>query len=300
MQKDLTLKQLTALRTLAEVGTFRGAADRLGIAQPSLSAQIAGLEEALGQILVERGRNGALLTPVGRVVDAHAREVLDTVRQLNDSVAAGPGGTIRLGVTPTLGPYLLPQVVGRLTELEPNLKLYIREAPPRDLSTELVQGVHDAVVTHLPVQAAELDSVELFRERLLLIVPRNHPLASKEELTRNDLRGLEVLSLDQRYQLHDQVVDLCATFGAVFKREYEGTSLDALRVMAGLGMGVTFLPRLYVASEIKPDSEVVARELSGRSIFRSIGIVWRRTAGRSQTLDLLAEVLRDSFSDLNG
>lgn len=297
---DITLRQLRALCAVAETGTFRRAAERLGITQPSLSAQIQGLEEAVGCILIERGRRGALLTPAGREADNRAREVLDAVAALSDAVRTDGGGMLRLGVTPTVGPYLLPRAVATLRATDPDTRLYIREAPPRSLSRELGEGQHDVIITHLPVTEGDLESEELFRERLLLTLPRDHALVAKPRLTREDLAGLEVISLDARYQLHDQVTALCESFGARFQHGYEGTSLDALRLMTGLGMGVTFLPALYVHSEIRSDSEVVARELEGRAVHRSIGMAWRRNTGRTRQLVRLAELLRETFKALEG
>ncbi|MGF1553662.1 MAG: hydrogen peroxide-inducible genes activator [Paracoccaceae bacterium] len=295
---ELTLRQLRALCAVAEAGSFRRGAERLGIAQPSLSAQIQALEAALGRPLVERGRSGATLTPAGREIEARAREILDAVGALADSVRAASSGTLRLGVTPTLGPYLLPRVVARLHREAPDLKLYIREASARTLARDLSEGRHDAIVTQLPLAAPDLDHDELFRERLLLTLPADHPLAHAEAIRREDLAGLDVLSLEAGFQFHDQVRRLCESFGARFQDGYEGTSLDALRLMVGLGMGVTFLPALYVASEIREDSEVVPREIAGRTITRAIALAWRRTAGRSATLDLLSGALRETYRDL--
>ncbi|MEM1384981.1 MAG: hydrogen peroxide-inducible genes activator [Pseudomonadota bacterium] len=293
-----TLRQLRALTALGEARSFRRAAERLGIAQPSLSAQIQGLEATLGRQLVERSRTAALLTPYGRAAEQRAHDILAAVDALVEEMESASAGTLRLGVTPTLGPYLLPAAVADLHARSPETKLYIREAPPRALARELSDGLHDVVVTHLPVIQSGLVSEELFRERLLLIVARDHPLASKPEILRSDLSGLEVLSLDARYQLHDQVITLCESFGARLLQSYEGTSLDALRQMTGLGMGVTFLPQLYVRSEIRADSEVVARELQGRAVFRSIGLAWRQNAPRAQSFEELAATLRRTFRQL--
>lgn len=297
---DLSLRQLRCLCAVAEMGSFRRAAERLGITQPSLSAQIQGLETALGRTMVERSHAGALLTPEGREVERRARDILDRVGALSDAVRNRSSGTFRLGVTPTVGPYLLPSVVARLHETDPDLKLYIREAATRALAIELAEGRHDAVVTQLPLNSPDLASEDLFRERLLLIVARDHPLASKPEIEREDLKGLEVLSIDRNFQLHDQVAALCESFGARFQRNYEGTSLDALRLMTGLGMGVTFLPALYVRSEIRVGSEVVSREISGRSIYRTIGLAYRRSSGRSPVTERLAEALRETYRSLCG
>lgn len=297
---DLTLRQLRALSAVAEMGSFRRAADRLGITQPSLSAQVQGLEDALGRRLVERGRSGALLTPAGREVEGRGRAILDAVGALIDSQSGEIAGTLRLGVTPTLGPYLLPRVVAELHGSEPDLRLYIREASTRVLVRQLAEGLHDVVVTQSPLARPDLDSETLFSERLYLTLARDHALAAAGTIRSEDLAGLNVLSLDAGYQLHDQVRGLCESFGARFDEGYEGTSLDALRLMAGLGMGVTFLPALYALSEIRSDSEVVTREIAGHPVARPIALAWRRSAGRGAAIARLADVLRQTFASLAG
>lgn len=290
-----SLRQFRALLAVADTGSFRRAADRVGIAQPSLSAQIQGLEQALGCVLVERGGRGATLTPDGREADRRAREILNAVAGLRDAVSGGQGRSMRFGVSSTVGPYLLPRAVSELRRQGSDLRLNIREAPPRSLMRELSEGVHDLILTHLPVSGGDLEAEELFRERLLLILPREHPLATVPGIGREDLDGLEVLSLNASFQLHDQVTALCESFGARFQHDYEGSSLDALREMTALGMGVTFLPELYVRSEIRADSDVVAREIEGRTVTRSMGLAWRRASGRGEQIAAMADLLTETF-----
>ncbi len=299
---EVTLKQLRGLLMVAQTKSFRRAAERLGTTQPSLSAQIQALETALDLRLVERSRSGALLTPAGREIAERAQNVVDAATALRDYAASlhpAMAGSIKLGVTPTIGPYLLPSVVAALRRDHPELTLYIREAPPAALADELASGAHDVVLTQLPLRRADLAVEELFRERLFLVVAADHALSAKPEITPSDLAELEVLSLDPRFLLHAQVADLCETFGARSARNYEGASLDALRLMTGMGVGVTFLPALYVRSEIRPGSEVVARAIRGRSISRPIGIAWRRTAEKVSAFRRLANVMRDVFKELD-
>lgn len=301
----ITLRQLRYLVALAETCNFRRAAERCGISQPSLSAQIQNIEGALAVRLLERSRARVVLTPVGREVVERARGVLDDVQGLADfaSVAQqGLMGTIRLGVKPTLGPYLLPQVAAVLHREHPDLKLHVREDPPRELEPGLISGRHDLVLAQLPVASAELTVQRLFREPLMLALAEDHPLAGAEEIDASDLEGESVLSLNPQYHLHDQISGLCRDFGATVMREYEGTSLDALRTMVGMGMGVTFLPALYVRSEIAEGSTVVVRRLRGRQISRSIGLVWRKSAGRSagyrQIASVIQRVAAEQFPEL--
>jgi len=295
----LTLKQLRYLLALGEAQHYRRAAEMCGISQPSLSAQIQNIEDALGVHLVERSRSGVALTPVGREVATRARRIIDEVQSLTDFTSGaqrGLVGTIRLGAKPTLGPYLLPHVVARLHKDHPELNLYVRESAPRELEHELSRGVHDVILAQLPVAGAELVTERLFREPLYLALASDHPLASEEKLKPSQLKGLDILSLTPQFHLHDQITQLCNEFGARPLRDYEGTSLDAIRLMVGMGMGAAFLPALYAGSEITARSEVVVKKLSGKTITRSIGLVWRKSAGRAEAYKKIGDVMRNVIS----
>lgn len=301
----VTLKQLRYLVALDEAKHYRRAAENCGISQPSLSAQIQNIEEALGVHLVERSRSGVALTPVGREVTGRARRILDEVQSLTDFTAGaqrGLIGTIRLGAKPTLGPYLLPHVVKLLHRQHPDLNLYVRESAPRELEHELARGKHDIILAQLPVSGAEFVTERLFREPLYLAIASDHELAKVDTITPSMMKGLEVLSLMPQFHLHDQINDLCQEFGATLLRDYEGTSLDALRLMVGMGMGAAFLPALYVNSEIPARGEVVVKKLKGRTITRSVGLVWRKSAGRADAYKQISDIVRDvvekRFKDL--
>ena len=295
MPAQPTLRQFRYLIALAEQGHFGRAAARLGISQPSLSLQIASLESTLGLRLVERGRGPVTLTPPGREVLARARRVRDEVQGIVDLAATmgdGLTGTLRLGTTPTIGPYLLPRVVARLHAEYPDLRLYVRESAPRPLREALLAGEHDLILTQLPETGADLVSRRLFREPLALAVPRDHPLAGQAQLEPAQIAGLSILGLSPAYALHDQIAGLCRDHGAELVRDYEGTSLDALRAMVGMGMGAAFLPRLYVASELAPREEgIVAIPFRGAKVTRTLGLVWRRTAPDPAPYETLAGIL---------
>lgn len=295
---DVTLRQLRYLAALSRTLNFRRAAEACGISQPSLSQQLQGLEAALGVRLVERGSGAVAMTPVGREVVRRATSILDEVQALTDLAGAdGLAGTLRLGVKPTLGPYLLPHVVRTLHAERPDLGLVVREGAQADLERELSEGVHDLVLAQLPVSSSELTVTRLFREPLSLAVATDHPLATKAKFTPEDLAGLPVLSLGAGYHLHDQVVALCQEHGALPRRDYEGTSLDALRQMVAMGMGATFLPALYVASEVREAGDVVVLQ-PWRPITRSIGLAWRRSAGEPPAFVAVADHIRDTVQRL--
>ncbi len=296
MANDLTLKQLTYFVALAETHHYRKAAERVGVSQPSLSQQIVGLEAALRLDLVERGQRGAVLTPGGREVLAQARKVLEetaVLKALAQDARDGVSGTIRLGSTPTLGPYFLPYVMRRLHRAYPSLKVIVRDAAAVALQEELQEGRHDLILTQLPVRSADVVVRRLFREPLKLAVAQDHPLAGKAEVRDGDLAGLDILAMSSSYLLHDQTVALCEELGATLRQDYEGTSLDALRQMTALDMGVSFLPALYVRSEVSSETGDVAVLSFRRDRFtRSVGLAWRRRSAHGAVIERIAEVIR--------
>ena len=291
------MRQLRYLVALNETRHFRKAAERAGVSQPSLSQQIVKLESALGLELVERGRRGAVLTPAGREVVTHARKVLDEVDALGEmvrQVRTGGAGTIRLGTSPTLGPYVMPYVMRRLHKDNPELKLIIRDAAPAILQDELLQGRHDLVLTQLPVRSGDVEVERLFREPLKLAVAQDHPLAGCKAVADDDVAGLDILSLPPGYPLQRQIVALCEELGAHMRQDYEGTSLDALRQMTALNMGASFLPALYVRSEVSPDRGDVSVLTFRRDRFtRSVGLVWRKRSGHGTIIRRIAAVIRE-------
>ncbi|MBV2361308.1 LysR family transcriptional regulator [Thalassococcus sp. CAU 1522] len=296
-----SLRQLRYFVTLAEAGQVSRAAEWLGLSQPSLSLQISALETRLGLALVERRRRGVVLTPEGRLVLERAKRVLDEVSALGDlaqSLGAGLTGQLRLGASPTVGPYLLPGLVRRMHRDHPDFRLVLRDGAPRDLVEELLAGRHDVILTQLPVTARGIAVARLFREPLRVAMAHDHPLAAKDMLTDADLAGQDVLTLPDAFALHSQIAELCRDVGAGLRADYEGTSLDALRLMASMGMGLAFLPALYLASEAGHSAgDVVVRPFRQDRVTRSIGLVWRQSAAPSVALERLTNLLRRTLRE---
>ena len=294
----ISLRQMRYLIALEETRHFREAAESCGISQPSLSVQIKTMEDALGLTLVERGRGPVRLSLAGREVARRAHGILDAAQGILDlsvTLKSGLGGTIRLGTSATLGPYLMHHVISDLRASHHDLRLYIREAAPRDLLRELHDGVHDLILTQLPVSGATLSHARLFREPLAVALPAEHPLAARDTIDNDDLSNKTILSLSPAYALYDMISALCVETGAHLSREYEGTSLDALRQMVAMNMGLTFLPALYVESEIQGRArDVVTRPFRGRRFARSIGLVWRASSGAAPAYERLAAAIRDT------
>lgn len=299
-----SLRQLACFVALADMRHYRKAAERIGISQSSLSQQILGLEAVLGLELVERGQRGALLTPQGRMVLEQARKVLDEaelLRSLAHEARGGTGGTIRLGSTPTIGPYVMPHVMRRIRQSYPALKVIVRDAAPLVLQDELLAGQHDLILTQLPVSSADVEVRRLFREPLKLAVAQDHPLTAKPEVVDADLEGHEVLALSRAYLLHNQIVALCEEIGAHVRQDYEGTSLDALRQMTALNMGISFLPALYVRSEVSSETgDVVILPFRRDRLTRSIGLAWRRRSAHRTMIDRIAGAIRAVAQDRFG
>lgn len=301
MEKLPTIRQLEAFVALAAARSFRRAAERIGVSQPSLSAQIRSLEETLGVALVERRASGAALTPLGREALVHAQAALEAARAVARFAAGARdrlSGRLRLGVSSTVGPYLMPRVVATLHAADPDLRLFVRESAPETLARELREGLHDGVIAQLPLTGEGLCVEELFRERLLVLVPVDHPLAAGPAAPVEALAGQDLLTLDARFELSRQAADLAATFGARLSADYEGGSLDALRLMVGMGAGIAFAPELYVRSEVRPGGDVAARPLRGRSVQRVIGLAWRRSFADAEAMARIAAAARDAFAAL--
>jgi LysR family hydrogen peroxide-inducible transcriptional activator len=290
-----SVRQVQYFLAIAETLSFNRAAKRLNVSQPTLTNQIVAFEEALGLQLFERSRAGTVLTAVGRDLLPNAMRVIEEFQGLLDqaeSVSRGPAGTYRLGVTPTLGPYLLPHILPALHQRYQALKLSVREDAPRDLEEGLAKGKYDLILTALPVDDNRLTITPLFREPLKLALPADHPLASRARIDRSDLAGESVLTIDEHHHFHQQIEQLCHRLGAQLRRDYEGTSLDTLRHMVVMGMGIAFLPALYVQSEIHRPSEFHITVLHGEVVERTHALAWRSSSPARQLFREIAEVIR--------
>ena len=290
-----SLRQLEYLVAIEEHRHFRRAAEQCGVSQPTLSAQLRTLERRLGSDLVERSHSRVIMTSFGDQIAVLARRVLSDVaemRHLAVSEGTGIGGIVRLGLPPTIGPYLLPRMIPDLHAAYPGLKLYVREDFPKALPPALEQGRHDVLVVPLPIGRKEVDTEPVFREPLYLAMASDHPLASKRRVDRRDLQGQSILTLEAGHQPHEQVEGLCAEVGADLQSDYEGTSLDTLREMVGMGMGLSFLPGLYVGSALGQDPAIKVVTLVGAPIFRTIGLVWLKSSARAEEFRTLAEHFR--------
>lgn len=294
--KDLnfSLRQLRYFLVAARHRSLRQAAIELGISQPSLSAQLKTLEEALEVPLLERSRGGITLTPVGRTMVAEARTAVgaaETIREAAQLAAHGPTGTFRLGVAPSLGPYILPWILPQIRDRYRGVKFFVREAVTSILLEGLKNGNYDLIFTPKPPEDPALVTVPVMREPIDLVIYKSHPLAKLQTIKPAQLAGMEILTLEEHHLFFNQVEKLCKRFKARLLRDFEGTSLDAIRQMVYMEMGGAFLPALYIRSEIRDRDELHVLRIQGESIYRVHAVVWRATSPfRSFYRDLTAFV----------
>lgn len=289
-----SLRQLEYLVAIADLKHFGRAAGAVNVSQPTLSQQLRTLEARLGVTLIERGDSPVQLTPIGREIAGRARKILlevEDVRALAKRSVTGLAGTIRLGVTPTLGPYLMPTVVAQLHRDYPDMRLYIREGIPDEQVAELRRGGLDMMLLPLPVGGSDLHVEPLFREPLHIVAAPDNPLCAKPILRRADFAGQTVLSLDPRHHFHRQAQAICGELNAELLRDYEGTSLDSLRQMAGSGLGLAILPELYLRSEVGGEDMVHRLIIADWSQTRSIAAIWREGVAYADSYRLVAETI---------
>tara|TARA_R110000868_G_scaffold235373_2_gene489293 strand:+ start:10996 stop:11934 length:939 start_codon:yes stop_codon:yes gene_type:complete len=289
-----TLRQLQFLLALAEHGSFSRAADSAFVTQPTLSAAIKELEAILGVILVERGARGAVLTPAGEAVLERARRVMTEAEDLVIAAqAAGEplSGPFKLGVIPTIAPFLLPRVLPTLRRRFPKLELYLREDLTHRLYDGLLERGLDAALVALPFEAAMIETRSLATDEFLLACGPDHKLASKPVLTASDLAGEPLLLLEDGHCLRDHALAACSA-GTV-RSDFAATSLHTLVQMVKAGLGATLLPRMAVDAGLVDRMDLAVRPFDPPVVGREIGIAWRRGSARADEAKQLGEVIRE-------
>lgn len=288
----ISLKQLRYFQALARHCHFGRAADACAISQPALSMQIKELEDALGAALVERGGRQVRLTKFGEEIVSRARDILRLVDELEDRARAAGGGLVgplRLGMIPTIAPYLLPAVIENLGRLHPELDIHIRETLTANLIQEIADGRLDAAVVALPVSEPALAEVVLFEEKFVLIRPAAD--AAKPVPGRHKLRDMRLLLLEEGHCFRDQALSFCKLPSPVLRQVLDASALSTLVQMVGAGLGVTLLPEMAVAVETRSAAVSIAR-FKDPQPSRTIGMIWRKTNPLAGQLREIAEAVR--------
>ncbi|RDZ26882.1 LysR substrate-binding domain-containing protein [Lysobacter silvisoli] len=291
----MNLRDLKYLVALADHKHFGRAAAASFVSQPTLSTQIKKLEDELGVSLVERAPRRVMLTPVGRDIAERARKVIADVEQMSEIARRSQdpeAGTVRLGLFPTLGPYLLPHVVPGLRKRFPRLELLLVEEKTDQILARLRDGRLDAGLLALPVHDDQLHVEPLFDEPFLLAVPQQHPMAMRDSLELHDLDDQHLLLLEEGHCLRDQALDVCRLAGADERDGFRATSLETLRQMVAAGVGITLLPVLSVQPPVPASPDIQLLRFQGNAPHRRIGMLWRRSSAMSGFLSELAAELR--------
>jgi LysR family transcriptional regulator, hydrogen peroxide-inducible genes activator len=292
----MNLRDLKYLVALADHKHFGRAASACFISQPTLSTQIKKLEEELGVSLVERAPRRVMLTPAGRDAAERARRIVADVEQMKEAARRSQNpeaGTVRLGIFPTLGPYLLPHVVSRVHARFPQLELLLVEEKTEVILRQLREGKLDAGILALPLHDDQLHIEFLFEEPFMLAVPESHGLASANALTMQDLAHESLLLLEDGHCLRDQALDVCHLAGAGERSGFRATSLETLRQMVAANVGITLLPVLAVKPPVAPSQDVHLLPFRAPAPSRRIAMVWRRSSAMPEFLHLLAAIFRD-------
>lgn len=292
----MNLRDLRYLITLADLRHFGRAAEACHVSQPTLSTQLKKLEDELGVQLVERAPRKVMLTPVGVDIVARARRVLADVEQMRETArrTSDPeAGSIRLGLFPTLGPYLLPHVVTNIRNRFPRLELLLVEEKTEAILSRLRDGRLDAAVLALPLHEDWLEIDRLFVEPFLLAVPQGHALGKRKGLKLADLAQQHLLLLEEGHCLRDQALEVCTLAGTGEKQGFRATSLETLRQMVAAGVGVTLLPLLAVKPPVPVSESIELVSFRNPPPSRTLALVWRRSSAMSGFLHKLAGVLRD-------
>ncbi|GAB2510930.1 LysR substrate-binding domain-containing protein [Lysobacter humi (ex Lee et al. 2017)] len=291
----MNLRDLKYLVALADHRHFGRAAAASFVSQPTLSTQIRKLEDELGVALVERAPRRVMLTPVGREVAERARKIISDVEQMGELARRSrdpEAGTVRLGLFPTLGPYLLPHVLPGVRRRFPRLELLLVEEKTDQILARLRDGRLDAGILALPVHDDQLNVEPLFDEPFVLAAPREHPVAAQATLLPDDLRDLGLLLLEEGHCLRDQALDVCHTVGAGERDGFRATSLETLRQMVAAGVGLTLLPVLAVQPPVPPSPEIALVPFEAPAPHRRIAMVWRRSSAMGTFLGQLAAHFR--------
>ncbi len=288
---NLTLKQLRYFEALARHEHFGHAAEASAISQPALSVQIRELEATLGVTLFERGPRQVRLTPFGMQFEGRAREILRKVDELGDLARLSQGGLsgrLRIGVIPTIAPYLVPAVIRSLTQTWPALDIHIRETTTPRLIEELEEGRIDCAIVALPVSEPALNEVTLFTESFVLV--RHQDEAYRPMPDRDRLREMRLLLLEEGHCFRDQALSFCDLPGGRTRYGLDASSLSTLVQMVGAGIGVTLLPEMAVPVETRSAPVVIGR-FADPEPARTVGMIWRKTTPLAAQLARLAEGL---------
>ena len=289
----MTLRDLEYLVALAETRHFGRAAERCHVSQPTLSAQLRKLEDSLGIALVERRPRRVALTAAGDTVVQHARRMLrdaDDIRALAHASQDPLAGPLKIGLIPTLGPYLLPRAAPKVAKALPKLQLMLHEYQTAPLIERTLAGELDLAILALPADTKGLVTRSLFREAFLVAMPASHRLAGKKRVKATDLEDEKLLLLEEGHCLRDQALEVCAHVGTD-EQDFRATSLETLRQMVAAGLGLTLLPSLAAVGPFASARGLAVRPFAPPAPSRMVGAAWRRSSSRGEAIRAVCDII---------
>lgn len=291
-----SIKQLKYLCAVAEQRHFSKAAEACHVTQSTLSAAIQELESQLGVVIFERSKKNVLITPLGERLLHQARIILGDVEDfvsLAKSHDEALAGEIRLGVIPTIGPFLLPHLLADLRKRYTKLKLFLKEDLSAQLVQRLQQGDLDLIILAFPYATPDMETLTLFRDEFLLCLPQGHALEKSKNVRQQQLRGEKLLLLEEGHCLRDHALEACKLESADTDLVYQGTSLHTLVQMVANGLGVTLLPAMAVEADVLGETHLPLKHFGNENVSREIGMAWRKSDPRREDYRLLAEFIRE-------
>jgi LysR family hydrogen peroxide-inducible transcriptional activator len=294
-----SLRQLRYLVALADHQNFSRAAVACLATQSTLSASLMDLEALLGVTLVERTRRKVLITPLGQTVVERARAILDQAEAIYDLAQASKGaplsGPVRLGIIPTIAPFVLPTALSVLRDRYPQISLYLREDLTARLLDRLAVGELDAILIALPYPLEGMETFDLAEDGFVCAMTADHPLASKPQITPDDMAQTNVIMLEEGHCLRDHALAACPLSPTRSNAAIGATSLGTLVQMVRNGLGITVLPKIAVAAGILAGTGLITRPLAGQPVTRTLALAWRASSVRKADFILLGEAIRDGL-----
>lgn len=286
----MNIRDLKYIIAVAENENFAKAANQVFVSQPALSMQIKKLEDELEVKIFERDKKRFLITEAGREIIKKSREALhkiDEIKEIAKNFHDPFGGTLKIGAFPTLASYFFPDLVKKISKKFPKLKLFLTEEKTEELLKKLQNGEIDIALLAMPIAEPDLLGEKIFTEKFLLAMPQNHQLAKKKKIQASDLKGQNLMLLEDGHCLRNQALEACSMLGAFEAQDFRATSLETLRQMVLAGSGITFMPEIAVKKDDKISYLPIANAPT-----RSIGLYFRKNFSRKELVKEVVGVLK--------
>lgn len=290
----MNIRDMKYLVAVADLKSFSKAADKCFVSQPTLSGQIKKLEEWLGVAIFERNNKKVMVTEVGQEIIISARKIISEAQNIQEIAnnASDPlSGKFHLGAFPTLASYIFPNIVPKIKEKMPDLRLILHERKTDELIIELANGKIDAALLALPYEhkttTTNFSHTELFNDQFKLAVAKNHELAGRKNITNDELQNFQLMLLNEGHCMREQALELCSMSGIGAEQDFSATSLETLRQMVKAGTGITLIPNIAIYPD---DNDIVYIPFAKPAPYRIIGLVWRTTTIKREIINNIEEI----------